>query len=178
MRSQKMPDLLQLHDMPQVEGISVPSNFYEVITSPAPLAGMSRPSLRTPWAEIAKLGFQYVICLTEFDPEYDPRPLQVAHAVHLEDLFHRRPPKDPNREETSIREAVRVAVSKIQSGAGVVVHCAGGTGRTGTVIGCILRELGCHGRTVVDYLDDLNRKGRGRSGWPEATWQADLVLRF
>src|SRR5690348_13549747 len=87
MQNQKMPNLLQLHDMPDINGIAVPNNFYQVITSPAPLAGMSRPSVHTPWGAIAKLGFQYVICLTEREPEYKPFPLQMAHAVELEDLF-------------------------------------------------------------------------------------------
>ena len=53
----------------------------------------------------------------------------------------------------------------------------GGTGRTGTVIGCVLRVLGRPAPQVICYLDDLN-KARGKLGWPEAKWQAELVERF
>ena len=41
-----------------------------------------------------------------------------------------------------IHEAAHAVVSKLQAG-GVVVHCAGGTGRTGTVIGCARYDSCC-----------------------------------
>jgi protein-tyrosine phosphatase len=65
----------------------------------------------------------------------------------------------------------------LQAGDGVVVHCAGGTGRTGTVIGCVLRLLGVAAVQVISYLDHLHQ-ARGRSGWPEAEWQSQVVRRL
>lgn len=172
-----MRTLLQLEEMPSVRGITVPEDFYVVLASPALLAGMRRPLGNTPWSKMSELGFRHVICLAEGEP-YDPSPMNLAYNAVLEDLELGNPPKDPDREESLIRDAVEVAVTHINAGDGVVVHCAGGTGRTGTVIGCVLRELGIQGQTVVRYLDDLNRRGRGRPGWPESDWQAELVLRY
>ncbi|WP_394298404.1 phosphatase domain-containing protein [Methanosarcina mazei] len=38
----------------------------------------------------------------------------------------------------------------------MVVHCMGGIGRTGTVLGCVLRDLGFSAGEVLDYLDEIN----------------------
>ncbi|TDA68752.1 MAG: hypothetical protein D9V47_07980 [Clostridia bacterium] len=57
---------------------------------------------------------------------------------------------------------------------GVVIHCWGGRGRTGTVLGCVLRELGYEVDTVIAYLDCVH-KVQGKEGWPESTWQEELV---
>ncbi len=45
----------------------------------------------------------------------------------------------------------------------------GGIGRTGTVLGCVLRDLGFCADEVVNYLDKINRL-RGVRGWPEVKW--------
>ena len=50
----------------------------------------------------------------------------------------------------------------------------GGRGRTGTVIGVALVQLGHDPEAVIDYLHRL-AVGRGRRGWPESLWQADVV---
>jgi hypothetical protein len=53
------------------------------------------------------------------------------------------------------------------------VHSAGGTGRTGCILGCTLVSLGYAPSDVIAYLDDLHRT-RGQS-WPESPWQAEVV---
>ena len=50
----------------------------------------------------------------------------------------------------------------------------GGRGRTGTVIGVALVGLGHDPDAVIEYLHRL-AVGRGRRGWPESTWQAEVV---
>ena len=50
----------------------------------------------------------------------------------------------------------------------------GGRGRTGTVLGVALVRLGHAPDAVVDYLHRV-AVGRGRRGWPESAWQADIV---
>ena len=47
---------------------------------------------------------------------------------------------------------------------GVVIHCWAGRGRTGTVLGCVLRSLGFESDVVLDYLSTVQR-ARGASGW-------------
>jgi protein-tyrosine phosphatase len=122
-------------------------------------------------------GFSHVICLTDNRPQYDPTPLTIAHAVKLEDLSHGEPPQNPKKEEHLIRQAVSAVAGKFFAGEGIIVHCEGGTGRTGTVIGCFLCAMGIPSSEVLAYLDGLN-KSRGRRGWPESDWQKQIVERF
>jgi hypothetical protein len=172
-----MPDLMQLTDMPSIPGLAVPYDFYWVLQYPAPLAGMPYPSLRTPWPDLAAAGFRHVICLEAHGPVYDPSPLIVSHRMSLQDLYGGIVPHHPEQEDRLIREAAHAVVCRLQAGEGVVVHCAGGTGRTGTVIGCVLRSLGISAAQVITYLDHLHR-ARGRSGWPESGWQSQVVQRL
>jgi hypothetical protein len=169
-----VPELVQPGDMPAIAGLAVPADFYWVLRQPAPLAGMPYPSPRTPWHDLAAVGFRHVICLEGRGPAYDPSPLTVSRRTSLQDLYGGGVPRDPEGEEELVREAAYAAVRKLQAGEGVVVHCAGGTGRTGTVVGCVLRVLGVPAEQVITYLDHLHRT-RGRSGWPESEWQSQVV---
>jgi Swiss Army Knife protein, DSP-PTPase phosphatase domain len=171
-----MSDLLQPGDMPSIPGLAVPDDFYWVLQHPAPLAGMPYPSARTPWHNLAAAGFHHVICLEGHGPAYDPSPLTVSRRTSLQDLYGGGVPRDPEQEERLVHEATQAVLSKLQAGEGVVVHCAGGTGRTGTVIGCVLRVLGVSAVQVVTYLDHRHQ-ARGRSGWPESAWQSQVVRR-
>jgi hypothetical protein len=171
-----MPELVQPGDMPNICGLAAPDDFYWVLRHPAPLAGMSYPSPRTPWHDLTALGFRHVICLEGGGLAYDPSPLTLSQRRSLQDLYGGSTPRDPEREEELVREVTDAVVTKLQAGEGVVVHCAGGTGRTGTIIGCVLRLLGVPASQVITYLDHLHR-ARGRSGWPESEWQSQLVRR-
>jgi hypothetical protein len=166
--------LLMPADVPPIPGLLMPYAFYWVLRQPAPLAGMPYPSLHTPWTAIAAAGFTHVVCLNEASPLYDPTPLHILHAVELEDLVFGDPPQAPEQEAGRIRDAVTVALGKLKAGEGVVVHCYGGRGRSGTVLGGILRGLGYAAGDICDYLDRLH-KARGKTGWPEAVWQAQMV---
>ena len=151
--------------------------FYRVIEVPAPLAGMPLPSDATDWSALAEKGFKYVVSLESTSPSYNPAPLTVLCAVELEDLYMRPGPRDPKREVMLITKVVKTVMAKLNNGEGVVIHCYGGRGRTGTVIGCILKKLGYDSREIVTYLDILH-KHRGKEGWPESPWQSKLVERF
>jgi hypothetical protein len=169
--------LLMPADMPPIPGLLMPYAFYWVLRHPTPLAGMPYPSARTPWAAIAEAGFAHVVCLHEASPAYNPAPLSILHAVALEDLVFGDPPREPEREAARIQAAAAVALDKLAAGEGVIVHCYGGRGRSGTVLGCILRQLGYAGVDICDYFDRLH-KARGKTGWPEAAWQGDLITRL
>jgi protein-tyrosine phosphatase len=162
--------------MPSIAGIDVPKEIYLVLERPARLAGMIRPTARTPWSALADEGFRYVVCLTDDVAPYDPSPLSVLHAVGLEDLYGGLTPKDTKRESEKIIAAAEETVSALREGHGVVVHCAGGTGRTGSVIGVVLRMYGHSADDVRAYLDRLHRQ-RG-SGWPESFWPATIFDRI
>jgi hypothetical protein len=138
---------------------------------------MASPAPTTPWPALHAAGVRHVVCLTAAKPGYDPRPLRLAHAVGLQDLVDGSGPREPVAEERLVWAAVEVVLDLLAAGEGVVVHCAGGTGRTGTVIGAVLRALGAPAETVLRDLDALHR-ARGARGWPESPWQAEVVARF
>jgi hypothetical protein len=148
------------------------TEFYWVLKSPAPLAGMRYPRSDFPWSRLKSAGFSRVVF---FHPgSYNPLPLATAFVGKLEDLAHGGPPSDARRETDLIKQAVAVSASALGAGEGVVVQCAGGRGRTGTVLGCILRELGYEAELIVAYLDRVH-KARGKPGWPESPWQSEFV---
>jgi protein-tyrosine phosphatase len=79
---------------------------------------------------------------------------------------HRRMPI-PDMETPSPEEMVRV-LDAIDGAVGVgrvvYLHCFGGVGRTGTVIGCYLVR---HGMSGDEALKEIARLRRGVSRWPQ-----------
>jgi Tyrosine phosphatase family len=136
-----------------------------VATSPAPLAGMGFPQ-SVDWDELHRKGYRRVLRL--HPGAYDPSPL-TAHELLLEDLYGGRLPSDPQAERERVLEAARVTADWIGNGEGVVVHCLGGTGRTGTVLACALRHLG------LDADDACRATRRHLPNWPESAWQEEVV---
>lgn len=160
-----------------VSRLDTPRRFYQVLRAPAPLAGMPFPG-PIPWKAVAAAGFASIVCLTDGTPGYDPSPLRVLRAVRFKDLYGGAHPDDPQREAAKLREVVDAIVAELESERGVVVHCIGGTGRTGTVIACVLAALGMPEDAVVAYMTKVNT-ARGKSpGWPESAWQRRQVVRF
>lgn len=166
-----------VENLPRLAGAST-RQFYCVLDKPALLAGMSRPDDWSPdWSALANMGFARVLCLTEQPGNYDAAPLAVAH-FPLEDLCDGGPPSHPDRDAENIRLAVHAALVELTAGRGVLVHCAGGTGRTGTVLACILRALGNGADETRAHMERVNAF-RGKTppaGWPESPWQRDIVV--
>ena len=144
----------------------MPAGLFVVLESPAPLAGMAYPAPKTDWSELWRAGFRRLVRLHPGD--YDAAPLQVDD-VALEDLFGGRAPRDPEAERERVLEAARLASGYVGGGEGVLVHCVGGTGRTGTVLACALRLLG----RSADEAVAMVRAHRPR--WPESPWQEEVV---
>ena len=163
--------------LPSVPGLGTPQRFYQVLRVPAPLAGMSFPD-RPSWKAIAAAGFQSIVCLTNNTPPYDPSPLRVLRAVKFKDLVGGTRPDNPQREADMLRDVVHVVADELRAGRGVVVHCAGGTGRTGTVIACALAALGMAEDEVLKYMATVNAARRKSPGWPESDWQQSQVAAF
>ena len=134
--------------------------------TPALLAGMPYPGPDMDWQALHDRGFGLVVRLHPGD--YDPAPLDVRD-LPLTDLFGGASPDDPAAEAERVWEAARVAARAVEAGTGVVVHCAGGTGRTGTVVACALRLLGRPADEAVATVQAHRPK------WPESPWQEQLV---
>lgn len=155
-----------------IEGIDIPKELYWVIGSPTPLGGMTYPRNGFPWVSLKAAGFLQVVSL--HPGPYDPAPLALGFAEKLQDLLSGGSPANEVNERAKVRRAVVVAVAAWRSGQGVVVHCVGGRGRSGTVLGCVLRELGFEAAEAVSFLDRVHKE-RGKPGWPESPWQRALV---
>jgi len=160
-----------------VPGLDTPQRFYRVLRAPAPLAGMSFPD-RPSWKAVAAAGFESIVCLTTNTPPYDPSPLRVLRALKFKDLVGGTRPDNPQREADILRDVVQAIVGELQAGRGVVVHCEGGTGRTGTVIACVLATLGMPEAEVLKYMTTVNTARRKSRGWPESDWQKRQVTAF
>lgn len=152
--------------------LCVPDDLYWIARDPVALAGMSFPG-RADWTLLAENGIGHVVCLSHAAPKYDASPCTVT-ALRLQDLVSGGDPDDPERERAIVMEAAADVVDHLERGIGVAVHCMGGRGRTGTVVGVALVTLGHDPDTVVEHLDRVAR-GRGRRGWPESPWQASVV---
>ena len=153
----------------------IPADLYFVARDPVALVGMGYPA-RVDWRALHAAGVGHVVCLTHDDPPpYDCTPLRCT-AIALTDLYSRPVgPSDRFEERRRVEQAAAAAVESITAGVGVAVHCRGGRGRTGTVIGLVLVHFGHRPERVVDYLDRLHR-ARGKDGWPESPWQAAVVM--
>ena len=157
-----------------------PADFYLVAEGPGKLAGMSYPSDQK-WDSLFGSGYRHVVCLTDDTPRYDPSPLGVLYAGQMKDLVGGREPLDPEHEERCVRDAVVLIRQRVLAGEGVVVHCQGGTGRTGTVIACALRALGVPLPAIFAHMKTVNgarTKYPGWRGWPESNWQMRLLERY
>jgi hypothetical protein len=152
--------------------MAMPAELFFVARQPVALAGMAYPA-RVDWQALHEEGLRHVVCLTHDAAPYDPAPLTIT-AIALQDLYTGVVPDDPGAERTRILRAATVVVETLTVGDGVAVHCRGGRGRAGTVLGCALVMLGQRPDFVVDYLDRIHRI-RGKGGWPESGWQADVV---
>jgi hypothetical protein len=153
--------------------LCVPDDLYWIARAPVALAGMSYPG-RADWTQLHAHGIGHVVCLSSDRPGYDPAPCTLT-AVRLQDLVSGRDPDDPDAERALVERAAADVVAHLGRGIGVAVHCMGGRGRTGTVIGTALVRLGHDPDDVVAHLDRV-AKMRGRRGWPESPWQAAVVL--
>jgi hypothetical protein len=152
--------------------LCIPDDLYWIAREPVAIAGMPYPG-RANWHALHERGIGHVVCLTHDAAPYDPAPCSVT-SFRLQDLVSGDPPRDPPGQRAVVLDAARDVRKHIDRGIGVAVHCMGGRGRTGTVIGATLVGLGHDPDDVIAHLDRL-AQARGRRGWPESAWQAERL---
>jgi len=127
-----------------------------------------------------KAGITYFIDLTE-----DHEPLEpYADILHSEagkagrKVIHRRMPiRDVSVPTAEFMDEIQEAISDaIEEGHAVYIHCWGGVGRTGTVVGCYLVEQGMSGDDAIEHLAGL-RKGTPKASRksPETGEQEEMI---
>jgi hypothetical protein len=128
-------------------------------------------------------GVDFFLDLTEEDEGLEPyAPLLQEEAMSLDRkvVYRRLPIPDMDTPTTErMCEIQQTITSALDDGLTVYVHCWGGVGRTGTVIGCYLVE---HEVTDAEALAEIQRRRRGTSDGsrksPETPAQVDFVRKW
>ena len=102
------------------------------------------------------------------------RLLRPEHAYTRYEIVDRRLPDDPPRLKTVLRDLMAGAAQ----GRLAYMHCQAGLGRTGTVIGVLLREAGFRGQDALDQLGELRLAAHLHEGSPEFDYQREFVRRW
>ena len=136
----------------------------------------SRPKLR----RLLEAGVTFFLDLTEVEEGLRPYALLLQEEAAFLDrsVVHRRTPiRDggiPTPEEMA--RILNTTDSALAEGHTIYVHCWGGKGRTGTVIGCYLVR---HGMGGEEALDEISRLRQGthdeRDPSPETEVQRQMV---
>ena len=135
--------------------------------------GTARAKLR----RLLDAGITLFIDLTEAG-EYTLKPYALLLPMEAE---HRRmsiPDMGvPSPEE--MRQILATIDQALEAGQVVYVHCYGGIGRTGTVVGCYLVEHGMSGKEALKHIARLRRDtGDGGRRSPETRAQRAMVRRW
>jgi hypothetical protein len=122
----------------------------------------------------------YFLDLTEPGtlPPYSEKLVEEAGWLGVQVEYHRLPIPDfgiPS--PAKMTEALDILDAALAAGQAAYVHCWGGIGRTGTVVGCYLVRHGLTGRQALTHLVEL-RAGLA-DAWrqsPESDAQWQMVL--
>ena len=103
----------------------------------------------------------------------------IAESMKINVTFDQLPIKDmsvPSRKEM-IRILNQIDLC-LKHNKPVYLHCMGGKGRTGTVVGCyLIRHAHASGNEVIDVIKDLRKNVKdNRMPSPETKPQIDMVL--
>lgn len=139
--------------------------------------GIAREKL----AMLIDAGIRTFIDLTETHElkPYDTMLMEMASERQIDVAYYRLAirdvsvPSDPGHMK-QILDTIDASIAEQQP---AYVHCWGGVGRTGTVIGCWLSRRGLRGEQALDQLQTL-WKACAKSAWresPETDAQLDYV---
>ena len=108
----------------------------------------------------------------------------LPYANWLERASHQRfpiPDTSTPRSPEQTRDILDAINGHLGQGGKVYLHCWGGIGRTGTIVGCWLaRKNNSDGEAALKRLDELWQQNP-KSGWrcsPENPWQVDYILNW
>jgi hypothetical protein len=91
-------------------------------------------------------------------PDYRPTVRHLSRGSNHEPLFHRFPIPDMGVTNSgTIREALDRIDQAHSGGRGVYVHCWGGHGRTGTIVGCWMVRHGLSPKAALARISELRK---------------------
>lgn len=138
-------------------------------------------------ADYLRYGINAFLDLTETHElaPYEARLYEVATELEVDCVYRRMSIRDVDvPEDTRQMRAILDQIEQWrQQRRKVYVHCWGGVGRTGTVVGCHLVEYGLSGEAALDHLRLLWTrmsvdKRRRKPHTPETQAQRDYVLNW
>jgi protein-tyrosine phosphatase len=110
---------------------------------------------------------------------YDDLTESIAAKIKISVTFDQLPIKDlsipTERHMTRILNQIDLCIKHDKP---AHVHCLGGIGRTGTVVGCYLVRHGlATGKNVLDMIRDMRKDSEGSDrGSPETREQREMVV--
>jgi protein-tyrosine phosphatase len=133
------------------------------------VAASGRPVNRAQMLYIASLGIKAVISLTE-----DPIPEELIKGLGLE-CYHVPMRNHEMPDDETLERAVGLIASLTSSGKKVLVHCAAGQGRTGTVLAAylILKD----GMSADEAIEKVRSGARAEGVGEEAGGEAEERVR-
>ncbi len=145
--------------------VKKPTNFSWVIDDK--LAGSGKPTTREEFEWILSQGVTSIVTMTE-----DALPSEWITAYDTKYLHVPTPDLTAPKYER-LNNATDFIEEQIKAGNQVMVHCAAGMGRAGTVLACYLIKYA--GYTAVDAIREIRNK---RPGSIQSTVQEDAIVYF
>jgi hypothetical protein len=154
---------------PEGFGLAPFAEGYEVGGLGARLLGVPFPN-QAFFREEDLEGVNWVVCLDNEDPgrRYDPSPLRFLFCGKLDS------PLTGNREAVvAVARVVALIEDRLREGEGVLVHCALGIERTGSVVGTLLALRGVQPVSAAGRIASLVEELQ--PGWTGAQFPAELA---
>lgn len=121
---------------------------------------------------------QFIDLTTETEGREPYAPILLAQAASRDLRVAHRRFAIPDYGVPSValmRSTLDAIYGAIAAREAIYLHCWGGVGRTGTVVGCLLREQGCTAREALDILERKWRAMEKRARHPRSPETAGQI---